>query len=325
MVAAMFASLLVATLAAFTPPAEQTEMLPATATQPKLFLRHLPGTGPSVLYIHGATFPSGSSIFWRIDGRSWADDLASRGFDVWGFDLAGYGRSGRPAAMLQTSGAPVGRHDEVVPQIERVVRHILAARDRTQLVLLAHSWGTIPAGAFAAEHPELVQRLVLFGAIAERQGTRGDAAGVPSLLVSEQDQWNAFQGGLPDGAPSPIARAIFEPWVRDYLASDPDSFSRVPEAVRVPSGPGADIDAAWTGRFPYDPSRVRVPTLLVSGAWDPVSNQTDLAWLAAHLSNVPGGARIVTLPRGAHRLHLENERQGLFDAVGTYLGDLAPV
>jgi pimeloyl-ACP methyl ester carboxylesterase len=297
-----------------------TETLPATATVPALSISHLPGTGPSVLYVHGATFPSQSSIFYRIDGRSWADDLAARGFDVWGFDLAGYGRSGRPAAMAATTGAPVGRSGEVVPQIERVVRHVLSARDQSKLVLLAHSWGTIPAGAFTAEHPELVQSLILFGPVAQRASTRTPTT-VPALQVSTDDQWQSFQSGVPAGEPSPIAKEIFDLWAQDYLSTDPASASNAPPSVRVPSGPQADIDASWSGGFPYDPSRVTVPTWLVRGAWDAVTKDADAAWLRARLSNVPGGAHDIVLPRGAHRMHLETNRQALFDAVGSFLAE----
>jgi pimeloyl-ACP methyl ester carboxylesterase len=320
----MLASILIAMLVATSIATERVDTLPDTTTQPSLLLRHTPGDGPSVVYVHGATFPSGSSISYRIDGKSWADDLATRGFDVWGFDLAGYGGSGRPAAMREASGAPVGRSSDVVLQIERVVRHVLASRGVTKVAILAHSWGTIPAGAFAAEHPELVQSLVLFGAVAQRDGNRAPTT-VPSLQVSEDDQWRSFQSGVPNGETSPIAPEIFREWAGDYLATDANSASLTPPSVRVPSGPQADIDDAWSGRFPYDPSRVRCPTLLVRGAWDPVSTDADVAWLAAKLRNVEGGARSVVLPRGAHRMHLERNRQALFDAVGEFLRNTRPV
>ncbi|MDB5368287.1 MAG: hypothetical protein JWM77_4214 [Rhodospirillales bacterium] len=314
----MLASTLSALLLATGIATERLETLPDMPTQPSLLLRHTPGDGPSVVYVHGATFPSGSSISYRIHGKSWADDLAARGFDVWGFDLAGYGGSGRPGAMREATGAPVGRSSEVVLQIARVVRHVLASRGGTKVAVLAHSWGTIPAGAFAAEHPELVQSLVLFGAVAQRDGKRAPTT-VPSLQISEDDQWRSFQSGVPIGEASPIAAETFRQWALDYLATDANSASLTPPSVRVPSGPQADIDDAWSGRFPYDPSRVRCPTLLVRGVWDPVSTDRDVAWLVAQLRNVEGGARSVVLPRGAHRMHLESNRQVLFDAVGEFL------
>lgn len=38
--------------------------------------------GPPVLILQGATFPSGNAAGWKIDGRSWMDELASAGYDV---------------------------------------------------------------------------------------------------------------------------------------------------------------------------------------------------------------------------------------------------
>src|ERR1700677_4661496 len=65
----------------------------------KLFLRYLParvaspGKSKVVLYIHGGTFSSASSIAHRMDGRSWRDELANAGFHVWGLDFQGFGAS----------------------------------------------------------------------------------------------------------------------------------------------------------------------------------------------------------------------------------------
>ena len=64
-----------------------------------LLLRRWPDVGDPVLYIHGFTFPSAVSVGYRFDGRSWADHLHGRGFDVWACDLLGYGGSTRPALM----------------------------------------------------------------------------------------------------------------------------------------------------------------------------------------------------------------------------------
>src|SRR5262245_58261256 len=56
----------------------------------RLFLRRLSPAHPTasrprpVLYVHGATFPSGLSIAHRFDGISWRDWLCAAGFDVWG-------------------------------------------------------------------------------------------------------------------------------------------------------------------------------------------------------------------------------------------------
>lgn len=301
-------------LAAQPSAAEEVTRLTGGRGEPALLLRHAPADGPAVLYIHGATFPSGSSVAYRIDERSWMDDLRARGFDVWAFDFAGFGGSDRPAAPYR------GDAEDSVREIERVVRHILREPGRKTVSLIAHSRGSLPAGMFAARHPEGVERLVLFGPVALRHEPAEPVPAAPTYPVTAEDQWNGFQWGVPAGE-SVIARAQFEAWARDYLATDPASGSRTPAAVLVPSGPQGDLAAAWAGHYPYDPAAVHAPTLIVRGEWDPVTTDADAAWLIAQLSGVPGGARDIKLPHGAHRMHLEAKRQALFDAVGAFLAE----
>jgi alpha-beta hydrolase superfamily lysophospholipase len=53
----------------------------------------------TVLYVHGATYPSETAFDLKLDGVSWMEYIASRGYDVWLLDLRGYGKSTRPAEM----------------------------------------------------------------------------------------------------------------------------------------------------------------------------------------------------------------------------------
>lgn len=65
---------------------EQTFLIGSGHRGLRLFLRRLPSNTSkalgTVLYLHGATFPSALSIAYRFDGRSWRDALAETGFDV---------------------------------------------------------------------------------------------------------------------------------------------------------------------------------------------------------------------------------------------------
>jgi pimeloyl-ACP methyl ester carboxylesterase len=318
----MLGILAAGSLAGAFPPNEQ--FMVREPGQPALSVYHLPGPGPAVLYIHGATFPAELSIGYRMDGRSWADDLQERGFDVWSFDFAGYGRSERPATMNANaaSGYIPGRAPEVARQIERIVRHIRQSNDRGRVAIIAHSWGTIPAGLFATTHGDWIEKLVLFGPVAQRQST----AEMPMSavrLVSADDQWKSFQSGLPAGHASPVPRDRFDPWAKAYLATDPISSERTPSAVEVPAGPDADFADAWSGHFPYDPSKIDVRTMIVRGEWDAITRDADVAWLIKAMREVPGGVLDIKLPGGAHRMHLEENRQMLFDAVAKFLGETA--
>jgi len=125
----------------------------------------------SILYAHGFTFPSALSVFWKLDGRSWADDINSAGFSLWGLDFAGLGGSERYPEMATDTPPPVpplGAADDAAGQVLRAVTHILEQTGTPRVALIAHSRGCIVAGLFATLYPDLVDRLVFFGPEAER-------------------------------------------------------------------------------------------------------------------------------------------------------------
>ncbi len=53
----------------------------------------------TVLYVHGATYPASTAFDLKLDGLSWMDYIAARGYDVYLLDLRGYGKSTRPKEM----------------------------------------------------------------------------------------------------------------------------------------------------------------------------------------------------------------------------------
>jgi hypothetical protein len=105
----------------------------------------------------------------------------------------------------------------------------------------------IAAARFAGEHPTQVDRLVLFGPIGRR--TPPGHEPTPSLpawrVVSLEDQWTRFVEDVPAGEPPVLSRGHFADWGERYLDSDPGSRQRDPASVKIPSGPVADIFAAW--------------------------------------------------------------------------------
>ena len=149
---------------------ERVLRLEGRGNEPALLLRCLAGTGWPVLYVHGASFPSALSVGYRFHGRSWMDDLVAHGFDAWAFDFAGYGGSDRyPEMDGPREGAPLGRAPAASRQIERAVAYIVEATGHERVFLVAHSWGSIPAGLYAGGHPERVAALCLFGPVVQRQ------------------------------------------------------------------------------------------------------------------------------------------------------------
>ena len=88
--------------------------------------KHLAGAarfGPArtVLFVHGATYPASTAFDLELGGKSWMDELARQGFDVYLVDLTGYGRSSRPAAMEQppAANAPIETTDLAIADVSR--------------------------------------------------------------------------------------------------------------------------------------------------------------------------------------------------------------
>jgi pimeloyl-ACP methyl ester carboxylesterase len=300
---------------------ERVLNLPGKGGEPSLALRCCAGTGRTVLYIHGATFPSALSVAYRFGGRSWLDDLAAHGFDAWAFDFAGFGGSERYAAMSgPREGKPLGRAKEASAQIARVIDYIVEATGSERISLIAHSWGSIPAALYATRRPERVDALCLFGPIARRS--------LPGLPVPESvgawreittaEQLARFIEDVPAGHPPVLIDEELRYWAPAYLATDPTSSSRKPPSVRIPSGPQADILAAWSGALPYRPEAVVAPMLIVRGEWDRVSSDADADWLLSHIAAPI--RKDLKIAKGTHLMHLEHSRDALFAAVRAFLG-----
>src|SRR4029453_6188070 len=98
----------------------------------------------TVLYVHGATYPSETAFDLKLDGQSWMEYIAARGYDVWLLDLRGYGKSTRPAEMADKpeANAPIVTGQTAVKDIGTAVDFILQRRNIPRLNLLGWSWGT---------------------------------------------------------------------------------------------------------------------------------------------------------------------------------------
>src|SRR3954470_6905029 len=111
---------LLLTVGLFAPPAPAQNqklvvvefMVPAKDPDLQLYVRNKRPEGmtqfspeKTVVYVHGATYPSETAFDLPLAGQSWMDYIASRGFDVYLLDLRGYGRSSRPKEMDQPAEA----------------------------------------------------------------------------------------------------------------------------------------------------------------------------------------------------------------------------
>lgn len=288
-----------------------------------LFMRHVgptaPCRGPPVLILQGATFPSGNAAGWKIDGRSWMDELASAGYEVYALDFLGYGESDRYPEMAspQAAGAPLGDVPSMVAQVDVAVDEILKRHGGQNINLIAHSAGTFVAARYAETHPERVARLVLFGAPAPyEKPTDKSAVTTRYADVSRAEELEAFEPKVRNSRQ--LDPAMFEAWAQFYLATDPRSATRSPPGVRVPTGMfAAFAEMRRYGRLPYDPHNITTPLLLIQGEWDAVAPPAAGVGLYERFASPL--KRFVIISQAGHRAHLERNRWQLYRETEGFL------
>jgi len=280
-----------------------------------------------VLFVHGATYPAETAFDLQLDGLSWMDYIAQRGYDVYLMDVRGYGRSTRPPEMAQPAreNRPIVHTDVAVKDFGTVVDHILTRRGVAKINLLAWSWGTSIAAAYTAHSSDKVARLVLYAPVWLRQ--------TPSLVRVEgplgayrtvtmdaaRQRW--LTGVAADKQKELIPSGWFEAWWQANMDADPVGAAQVPPVVRAPNGVVEDGQRYWAAdtRY-YDASKIRVPVLLIHGEWDVDTPAYMSQALFARLTGAPA-KRYVVIGEGTHTIIMKQNRMHLFREVQLFLDD----
>src|SRR5215213_1148603 len=205
------------------------------------------GAGPAVVLVHG--WLSSSRIWEQLAGR-----LAQR-FTVYTLDLTGFGESDKP---LSGYGIRNG---------SRLLYAFCAHFGLTHANVIGHDLGGAMAVKLAADHPDVVGRLVIVSTPAD-----DDQIDVPTML------WLAT---LPLIGPlfyalGRAARPVRRLWMRPFVA-DPDDLTEevVDDAGR--STPAAVSKTLSIGRREISRGRlarqariIKIPLLVVSGEQDQI-------------------------------------------------------
>ena len=205
------------------------------------------GGGPAVLLVHG--WLSSSRIWEQLAGR-----LAQR-FTVYTLDLSGFGESDKP---LSGYGVRNG---------SRLLYAFCAHFGLTRANVIGHDLGGAMAVKLAADHPDIVGRLVIVSTPADE-----DQIDVPTLL------WLAT---LPVVGPlfyalGRAARPVRRSWVRPFVA-DPDDLTEevVDDAGRsTPAAVSKTLSIARReiarGRLARQARIIKVPFLVAAGEEDQI-------------------------------------------------------
>lgn len=294
----------------------------------KLGLRHiamapdsLATRRPVALILHGANIPVAGNPDFPFAGRSMMAALAEMGLDVWALDFYGYGESDRYPEMSEPPDrhAPLGLASDCADQVESVIAFLKQKHRVGRIMLIGDSRGALVAGIVATRRPEAISRLVLFGPVT-RIVSGPPAAAIPAYdLVTPGQLWKRFTTWAEAaGKPDVLDSSLYPAWAAAFLRSDPTSGTRKPASVRVPNGRTADMAAIAGGQFPYDPGKIRAPTLIVMGEWDEVTTFAGAEWLLKSLRRAPL-RRLVVIGRGSHTIQYETERTQLYRVIADFL------
>src|SRR5215470_579801 len=280
-----------------------------------------------LLFVHGATYPSETAFDLALDGLSWMDYIAQRGWDVYLMDVRGYGASTRPPQMSlpPTGNQPIVNTDVAVRDVATVVDHIRVLRGVSKLNLVGWSWGTAILGAYTARNNNKVDRLVLYAPLwlikdAPPIGGQGPL-GAYRTVAKDAAQQRWLRGVAPDKQKDLIPAGWFDAWWNANMAADPEGAHLTPPVVRAPNGIIEDLRKYWTSGTPhYDPAHITVPTLLVLAEWDADTPPYMAQAVFSKLTNAPQ-KRMVVIGEGTHTVVMERNRMQLFREVQLFLDD----
>ena len=289
--------------------------------------------GPPILLVHGATL--GAALFdIALPGYSLMVELARQGRDVYALDIRGYGHSLSGGAMDQQPGEnpPFARLNDAVQDVATAAAFVRERARSAVVDLIGFSWGSVVAARFCEQHPDQVRRLVLYAPLyAEKNelwrmrigDPRDPSRVVPDLgayrLITRDDIRKRWDADIGSAEPERLRADDMPDAIFDALVGlDPLAKSRTPPAFRSPTGALADLIHVFNGKPLYDPKRISMPTLLVRGADDTTSTDTDARNLLAAIAASYKDYQVIA--PGSHFLCVEKNRLELYERINQFLG-----
>jgi alpha-beta hydrolase superfamily lysophospholipase len=266
-------------------------------------------SSPVLFLVHGSSLSALSSYDLDVPGSEYSmmNVFAQAGFDVWTVDHEGYGRS-----TQTTNNADIASGVEDLKAAMAVVQ---STTGQSKVHMFGESSGAIRAGAFAQSEPDRVDRLILpaftykGSGAAEIERRKEHLAELRANPRRKRDEAMIRSIFSRDGHPN-----LYDPAMVDALVA-----SEMEYGDTVPSGTYLDMAA----NLPLvDPAKVRSPVLMTRGEWDGNSTNDDLLDFFRQLPN--GDRQFVILPNTAHSQAFSKNRQLLWYAMKSFLGEPAP-
>src|SRR5260221_4648369 len=232
------------------------------------------GSSMVILYVHGATYPAETAFDLKLDGVSWMEYLAQRGYDVYLVNMRGYSRSTKPPEMSEPpeKNPPPGRIDSAVRDVAAAVEFIRKRRGVEKVTLIGWSWGTSVMGKYTSLNNDKVDKLVLYApqwlrttASLVQSGGATTPAYRTVTKTAARDRW--LTGVPAEKKATLIPPGWYEAWEEATFGTDQKG--PAPGSLRAPNGVVADAADFWWAQKPlYDPALIRGPTLIAHAEWD---------------------------------------------------------
>ncbi len=245
-----------------------------------------------VLLVHGATWTGRPDFDLQIRDYSLMDFLAKNGYDVWAIDIHGYGRSERTDKDWSDTESASG-------DINAAVDYISKLRGASKISILGWSWGTQTTGLFTMNHPEKVEKLILFAMPWGRKS-------LPASPQLPKDQYriNDEKAARSDFIAGQYEEDVVALYVKEALAEAPKS----PNGVRVDGMTKLTI---------LTPEEIKVPTLIIHPEKDFVATEAATLEFFSRLGTKYKS--YAALPDGGHAILLEKNYRKFQDVVLGFL------
>lgn len=247
----------------------------------------------AVLFVHGMTWSTRPDFDLQVPGlqRSVMTSFATQGFAAYGVDLRGYGETPRDATGWLTP-------KRAAADVTNVLTWVAAQHPSLpKPALVGWSRGAAVSGMVAQASPSKVSALVLYGFVfdPEAQFVDGIASDKP------QSARNTAESAAADFvSPKVTPPAVVKAYVEQALKADP---------IRVDLKGDSEFNA-------LKPSKVTVPTLVLYGQEDAITDQEAGKFFAALGT---GDKALVVLPGADHAALVEDTHDMWVAAVVGFL------
>jgi alpha-beta hydrolase superfamily lysophospholipase len=259
---------------------------------------------PVVVMVHGSSISGMPSWDLHVPGAgeySVMNVFSRLGYDCWVIDFEGYGKS------TVTSGNSDIKSG--VADLEAATPLIVQETGQQKFHMLGESSGALRVAAFAAAHPERVDRVVLGAYTYTGKGS--------PTLNERAKQVDFYRTHNRRPRPKEMIESIFtrdKPGTSDARVAAALVAAELPLGDSVPTGTYLDM----TSKLPIiEASLVKCPVLLTRGQYDGIATEEDILDFFSKLPNPD--RQLAILPGMAHSLTLGLNRQIYWHVASSFL------